>query len=120
MATSDLGRIVPLWKGAYSAEETYELNDVVQYTDGSTYWHHKEDATTGVNPTDETAWVKVVDASTIPDMVNAAENAKKAAETASTSAQTAKTGAETAKTAAETAKADAVTARKTFPRKPLT
>lgn len=38
MARTNLGRVVPLHKGDYSATIEYELNDIVSYN-GSTYWH---------------------------------------------------------------------------------
>ncbi len=113
-----VGRVVPLWRGLYSAETEYQLNHIVQHENGSVYWHKGKDATTGVNPTDENVWAKIVDAGEITKYVDTAETAKegaleaqKRATSAQSAAETAAKTAETAKTAAETAKADATTAK---------
>ena len=55
MATFDLGRVTPLYKGDYSASASYELNDVVLYN-GNLYWHVQATATVGILPTDTTVW----------------------------------------------------------------
>ena len=52
----DLGRVTPIYRGSYDAAESYELNDIVLYTDGNLYWHTKPEATVGVAPTVAAAW----------------------------------------------------------------
>lgn len=59
MGTTNLGRIVPINKGVYSASETYEQNHVVRFGTAA-YWHYGLQPTTGVAPTDETVWRLVV------------------------------------------------------------
>ncbi|MBO7687042.1 MAG: hypothetical protein J6V72_11695 [Kiritimatiellae bacterium] len=51
----DLGRVTPIYRGAYSAAEHYELNDIV-LSSGALYWHVSEEVTVGVAPTDTTVW----------------------------------------------------------------
>jgi molecular chaperone DnaK (HSP70) len=60
MATFDLGRIAPLYKGDYNASTSYELNDVVHYN-GNLYWHIQVKATIGVLPTDTNVWKTAFD-----------------------------------------------------------
>lgn len=55
----NLGRVVPLHRGDYDAAQTYELNDIVNYQ-GAGYWHRGQTATTGVAPTDNTVWVRII------------------------------------------------------------
>ena len=55
----NLGRVVPLHRGDYDAAQTYELNDIVNYQ-GAGYWHRGQTATTGVAPTDDTVWVRII------------------------------------------------------------
>ena len=55
----NLGRVVPLHRGDYDAAQTYELNDIVNYQ-GAGYWHRGQTATTGVAPTDNKVWVKII------------------------------------------------------------
>ena len=43
MATNDIGRVTPIWRGFYSAATTYELNDIVIDTAGSVWWHKSEE-----------------------------------------------------------------------------
>ena len=50
MATNDIGRVTPIWRGFFSAATTYELNDIVIDTAGSVWWHKSEELTTGVIP----------------------------------------------------------------------
>lgn len=52
----DLGRVTPIYRGAYDAAESYELNDIVLHTDGALYWHTSETPTTGVAPTVTATW----------------------------------------------------------------
>lgn len=59
MATTNLGRVVPIDLGEYSASETYEQNHIVRY-EGASYWHYSLQPTTGVIPTDTTVWRLVV------------------------------------------------------------
>lgn len=55
MATIDLGRVTPIFHGNYDNSATYELNDIVLYN-GALYWHVSDTPTTGILPTDATAW----------------------------------------------------------------
>lgn len=63
MATTVLGRVVPLHKGEYKADAQYELNHIVRYN-GSTWWHWGKDATIGVTPAQGDVWTIVMDVST--------------------------------------------------------
>lgn len=54
-----IGKVCPVHRGEYRADESYRINDIVTYQ-RSTYWHKEEQPTTGVLPTDETAWVALV------------------------------------------------------------
>lgn len=58
MGTTNLGRVVPINKGEYSASETYEQNHIVRFGT-ATYWHYGLQPTTGVAPTDTTVWCLV-------------------------------------------------------------
>ena len=127
--TIDLGRVTPIYRGNYSASATYELNDIVLYTDGNLYWHTLDVPTTGVPPTQSSTWQVafsgadqkealdqlVAQATAAKNAAVAAEtgavSAKTAAETANTQAQTAKTQSETAKTGAEAAQTAAEAAQ---------
>ena len=55
----NLGRVVPLHRGDYDAATAYELNDIVNYQ-GAGYWHRGQTATTGVAPTEDTVWTKII------------------------------------------------------------
>lgn len=59
MATTNLGRVAFLPKGAYDASTAYKRLDVVSYTDGNTYAAIVD--VTGVPPTDTTKWKKIID-----------------------------------------------------------
>ena len=54
-----IGKVCPVHRGEYRADETYRINDIVTYQK-STYWHKEEQPTTGVLPTDETVWQVLV------------------------------------------------------------
>lgn len=54
-----IGKVCPVHRGEYQADECYRINDIVTYQ-RSTYWHKGEQPTSGVLPTDETAWVALV------------------------------------------------------------
>lgn len=54
-----IGKVCPVHRGEYRADETYRINDIVTYQK-STYWHKGEQPTTGVLPTDETVWQVLV------------------------------------------------------------
>lgn len=51
-----LGKVTPIYKGAYAAAAEYLVNDIVLHTDGNLYWHVSDTPTTGVAPTDGTVW----------------------------------------------------------------
>lgn len=55
----DLGKIMPLYKGSYSASAEYEINDIVEYS-SALYWHKSKTPSTGKSPEDEETWVEVV------------------------------------------------------------
>lgn len=104
--TNDIGRVIPLHKGEYSATTPYELNDCVSFQ-GSTYWHYKPEKTVGVLPTDETVWRLMTNATDVEPYVERALQAAENAEEARDAAQGAKTGAESAKIAAQTSASNA-------------
>lgn len=54
-----IGKVCPVHRGEYRADEIYRINDIVTYRK-STYWHKGEQQTTGVLPTDETVWQVLV------------------------------------------------------------
>lgn len=93
MATTNLGRVVPLDKGEYGSNVTYELNHIVHYN-GSVYWHYGATATTGVAPSDTTVWRVVIDAAAVDDYVGRSETAAGSAEAAQTAAEAAQSAAE--------------------------
>jgi len=85
MATFDLGRVTPLYKGDYSASASYELNDVVLYN-GNLYWHVQATATVGILPTDTTAWkLAFADEGVRAEIRGYADNAQNSADSASAS-----------------------------------
>ena len=61
MATNDIGRVTPIWRGFYSAAATYELNDIVIDTAGSVWWHKGHDITVGTDPAEGDVWGAVID-----------------------------------------------------------
>lgn len=111
----DLGRVTPIYRGNYSAAESYELNDIVLYTDGCLYWHTAEAPTTGVAPTVTAAWTLAFSGADVQaalaQLVTQAQAAKTAAETAQGIAEAAQTGAESAQAAAENAQSSAENAQ---------
>ena len=72
MATNDIGRVTPIWRGFYSAATTYELNDIVIDTAGSVWWHKSEEITTGVAPGSGEIWDAVIDMSIFSGLIQAA------------------------------------------------
>ena len=72
MATNDIGRVTPIWRGFYSAATTYELNDIVIDTAGSVWWHKSEEQTTGVIPDVGDIWDAVIDMSVFSALIQAA------------------------------------------------
>ena len=110
MARTNLGRVVPLHKGDYSATIEYELNDIVSYN-GSIYWHFTHEKTTGILPTETSVWKLVIDVADVEQYIARAETAALQAEGYADDAQSAKTDAETAKADAETAEQGAVSAK---------
>ena len=72
MATNDIGRVTPIWRGFYSAAATYELNDIVIDTAGSVWWHKSEELTTGVIPEVGEIWDAVIDMSVFSGLIQAA------------------------------------------------
>ena len=117
MATTDIGRAVPLLRGEYDPAQTYELNDIVSLN-GSLYWHYSHEVTTNVAPQATSTWKIVLSLTDAEAYIARAESAAEEAESAKDDAVTAKTAAETASAtatgaseAATAAKDDAVTAR---------
>ena len=72
MATNDIGRVTPIWRGFFSAATTYELNDIVIDTAGSVWWHKSEEITTGVAPGSGEIWDAVIDMSVFSGLIQAA------------------------------------------------
>lgn len=58
---TDIGRVVPLYKGGYTDGCEYELNDVVRYND-RLYWHISKAKTEGVSPENGEVWALAVEA----------------------------------------------------------
>lgn len=111
MATFDLGRVTPLYKGGYSASTSYELNDVVLY-EGNLYWHHKPTATVGVLPTDTTVWgVVFTDEGLRAEIRGYADNAQESADSALSSKTVAAQSASQASASASQAALSAQTAQ---------
>ena len=103
MATFDLGRVTPLYKGDYSASASYELNDVVLYN-GNLYWHVQATATVGILPTDTTVWkLAFADEGVRAEIRGHADNAQASADSASASKSAAATSETNAAASAQTA-----------------
>ena len=103
MATIDLGRVTPIYRGTYDAATTYEVNDIVLY-DGDLYWHTSGAATTGTAPTDATVWTLAFSGSAVKTLIESyATAAFGSASAASTSATAAAGSASSAAEAAEDA-----------------
>lgn len=136
MAVNDIGRVTPIWRGFYSAERAYELNDIVLDAGGSVWWHVSEEITTGTAPGSGETWAAVIDmrifSAAIQTAIEEAQAAVREAEEAragvTADADRAETAAENAETwalnasesaasvgayaqAAETAKTAAETAK---------
>ena len=110
MATFDLGRVTPIYKGDYSASASYELNDVVLYN-GNLYWHVKATATVGILPTDTTVWkLAFADGGIRAEIRGYADDAQASAEAASASATSASTSATSAQSSATSASQSATQA----------
>jgi len=87
MSVKDLGRAIPLHKGSYDNDTTYELNDLVDYQD-STYWHIGSTATQGVKPTNTNTWrLVILDGTAARTYASEAEAAAQMAQSASALAQ---------------------------------
>lgn len=69
--TVDLGRVVPINKGAYKSSETYALNHLVIWNN-NLYWHVGQNETAGVDPTDTDVWLLVVDIASVYGRLNSA------------------------------------------------
>ena len=111
MATFDLGRVTPLYKGDYSASTSYELNDVVLYN-GNLYWHIQATATVGILPTDTTVWkLAFADEGVRAEIRGYADDAQASADSAQTSATNAAASAQTATAKASEAAASATSAQ---------
>jgi len=103
MATFDLGRVTPLYKGDYSASTSYELNDVVLYN-GNLYWHVQATATVGILPTDTTVWkLAFADEGVRAEIRGYADSAQESAKSAQTSASAASASQTAAAASASTA-----------------
>lgn len=68
MATTNLGRVVPLYRGEYDDRREYTLNDVVSFG-GTVYWHVGKEPTINVPPDDESgsAWSIVIDPTVVKE-----------------------------------------------------
>ena len=103
MATFDLGRVTPLYKGDYSASASYELNDVVLYN-GNLYWHVQATATVGIAPTDTTVWkLAFADEGVRAEIRGYADDAQASADSALASKSAAATSASNASASASQA-----------------
>ena len=111
MATFDLGRVTPLYKGDYSASASYELNDVVLYN-GNLYWHIQATATVGILPTDTTVWkLAFADEGVRAEIRGYADDAQASKTAAAQSASQASASASNASASASQAAASAQSAQ---------
>ena len=111
MATFDLGRVTPIYKGDYSASTSYELNDVVLYS-GNLYWHIQATATVGILPTDTTVWkLAFADEGVRAEIRGYADNAQASADSALASKSAAATSASNASASASQAALSAQSAQ---------
>ena len=111
MATFDLGRVTPLYKGDYSASASYELNDVVLYN-GNLYWHVQAVATVGILPTDTTIWkLAFTDEGVRAEIRGYTDNAQNSADSALASKSAAAQSASQASASASQAALSAQTAQ---------
>ena len=105
MATIDLGRVTPIYRGEYVAATTYELNDIVLYN-GDLYWHVGKTPTTGTAPTDTAVWNLAFSGSAVKTAIEgyasaASDSAASAAGSADTAGSSASAAAESAGAASE-------------------
>lgn len=108
MATNDIGRVTPIWRGFFSAAATYELNDIVIDTDGSVWWHKSPAQTTGEIPEAGEIWDAVIDMSVFSGLIQSAivtaqtalEAAREAVGEVSADTERAETAARNAETSA--------------------
>lgn len=111
MATNDIGRVTPIWRGFFSSATTYELNDIVIDTAGSVWWHKSPAQTTGEIPEAGEIWDAVIDMSVFSGLIQAAITT---AQTALAAAQEAvaevSADTERAETAAQNAETSALNA----------
>lgn len=111
MATNDIGRVTPIWRGFFSAATTYELNDIVIDTAGSVWWHKSPAQTTGEIPEAGEIWDAVIDMSVFSGLI---QSAIVTAQTALAAAQEAvgevSADTERAETAAQNAETSALNA----------
>ncbi len=111
MATNDIGRVTPIWQGFYSAQTTYELNDIVIDLSGSVWWHKSEELTTGVIPADGATWAAVIDMSVFSALIQEAiETARTALENAQAAVAEVTEDTERAESAAQNAELSALSA----------
>ena len=61
MATNDIGRVTPIWRGFYSDAAQYELNDIVLDADRTVWWHKGHEITVGTAPAEGDVWGAVID-----------------------------------------------------------
>ena len=111
MAVNDIGRVTPIWRGIYSAERAYELNDIVLDASGSVWWHVSEEITTGTAPGSGEVWAVVIDMGVFAeDIRTAIETAQAAVEAAEAARSGVTADADRAETAAENAETWALNA----------
>ena len=106
MATNDIGRVTPIWRGLYNAATAYELNDIVIDAGGSVWWHKGQEITTGTAPAAGDVWAAVIDMGVFASEIQAAIATAQAAVAA---AQAAETGVDADVRRAETAAGNAET-----------
>jgi len=104
MATTDIGRVTPIWRGIYSDAASYELNDIVLDAGGSVWWHVSEEITTGTAPGSGETWAVVIDMRIFgADIQTAIEEAQAAVREAEEARSGVTADADRAETAAENA-----------------
>ena len=104
MATNDIGRVTPIWRGIYSDAASYELNDIVLDAGGSVWWHVSAEITTGTAPGSGETWAPVIDMRIFAeDIRTAIEEAQAAVQEAEEARSGVTADADRAETAAENA-----------------
>ena len=108
MATNDIGRVTPIWRGFYSDAAQYELNDIVLDADRTVWWHKGHEITVGTAPAEGDVWGAVIDMGVFGASIREAiETAQAAVAAAQEAVAEVTADTERAETAAENAEISA-------------